>query len=172
MCLITTGGPNLADKKPTKKKDDDKGEDFKYIVRIVNTDIDGEKQAITALSSIKGVGNRIAEIAIKDIGYPPNKQIGHITDEEQAKLVTILEELSDTLPEWMLNRQKDWESGDDLHLLSTELDMTQMDDINRMRMIRCYRGIRHENGHKVRGQRTRSNGRSGLTLGVSKRKGN
>ena len=125
----------MADKRPTKKKDDDKGEDFKYIVRIVNTDIDGEKQAITALSSIKGVGNRIAEIAIKDIGFPPNKQIGHISDEEQAKLVTILEELSETLPEWMLNRQKDWESGDDLHLLSTELDMTQMVDINRMRMV-------------------------------------
>ena len=162
----------MADKRPTKKKTDDKGEDFKYIVRIVNTDIDGEKRAITALSSIKGIGNRIAEIAIKDIGYPPNKQIGHISDEEQAKLVTILEELSETLPEWMLNRQKDWESGDDLHLLSTELDMTHMDDINRMRMIRCYRGIRHENGHKVRGQRTRSNGRSGLTLGVSKRRAN
>ncbi len=160
----------MADKKPTKKKADDKGDDFKYIVRIVNTDIDGEKQAMTALSSIKGIGDRIAGIAIKDIGYPPNKQIGHITDEEQAKLVTILEELSDTLPEWMLNRQKDWESGDDLHLVSTELSMTQMDDINRMRMIRCYRGIRHENGHKVRGQRTRSNGRSGLTLGVSKRR--
>ena len=160
----------MADKRPPKKKDDDKGDDFKYIVRIVNTDIDGEKQAITALSSIKGIGSRIAEIAIKDIGYPPNKQIGHITDEEQANLVTILEELSETLPEWMLNRQKDWESGDDIHLLSTELDMIQMDDINRMRMIRCYRGIRHENGQKVRGQRTRSNGRSGLTLGVSKKR--
>jgi small subunit ribosomal protein S13 len=160
----------LADKRPNKKKADDKGDDFKYIVRIVNTDIDGEKRAITALSSIKGIGDRIAGIAIKDIGFPPNKQIGHITDEEQANLVIILEELSETLPEWMLNRQKDWVSGDDIHLLSTELDMIQMDDINRMRMIRCYRGIRHENGHKVRGQRTRSNGRSGLTLGVSKRK--
>ena len=161
----------MADKKPpTMKEKEEKGEDFKYIVRIVNTDIDGEKRAITALSSIKGVGNRIAEIAINDIGFPPNKQIGHITDEEQAKLVTVLEELSETLPEWMLNRQKDWESGDDIHLLSTELSMTNKDDINRLRMIRCYRGIRHENGKKVRGQRTRSNGRSGLTLGVSRRK--
>ena len=161
----------MADKKPpTMKQKEEKGEDFKYIVRIVNTDIDGEKQAITALSSIKGIGNRIAEIAIKEVGYPPNKQIGHISDEDQAKLVIVLEELSDTLPEWMLNRQKDWESGDDLHLLSTELSMTNKDDINRLRMIRCYRGIRHENGQKVRGQRTRSNGRSGLTLGVSKRR--
>jgi len=70
----------------------------------------------------------------------------------------------------MLNRQKDFESGDDIHLVSTELDMIVRDDINRMRMIRCYKGIRHEGGHKVRGQRTRSNGRKGLTLGVSKKK--
>ncbi len=38
-----------------------------------------------------------------------------------------------------------------------------------MKMIRCYRGIRHEQGQKVRGQRTRSNGRTGLTVGVTKK---
>jgi small subunit ribosomal protein S13 len=48
--------------------------------------------------------------------------------------------------------------------------MVLKDDINRLKMIRCYRGVRHESGHKVRGQRTRSNGRKGLTLGVSKNK--
>ena len=160
----------MADKKPTKKKDEDKGEDFKYIVRIANTDINGEKAAITALSGIKGIGDRIAQIALKDINFPPNKMIGHISDEDSDKLVEILGELSNNLPEWMLNRQKDWESGDDLHIVSTELDMVNRDDINRMRMIRCYKGIRHEGGHKVRGQRTRSNGRKGLTLGVSKKK--
>jgi len=69
----------------------------------------------------------------------------------------------------MLNRQKDFESGDDFHVLSTDLDIIQRDDINRMRMIRCYKGVRHETNHKVRGQRTRSNGRKGLTLGVMKK---
>jgi len=162
----------LADSKPEKKtkKVDDKGDDFKYIVRIANTDIDGEKPAITALSSIIGVGDRIAQYAINQINFPPSKKIGHITDEDTEKLVKILEGLSENLPEWMLNRQKDWESGDDLHLVSTELQLIQRDDINRMRMIRCYRGVRHEGGHKVRGQRTRSNGRKGLTLGVSKKR--
>jgi small subunit ribosomal protein S13 len=158
------------DKKPTKKKDDDKGEDFKYIVRMANTDINGEKPAIVALTSIKGVGNRVAQYAIKQVNYPPNKMIGHISDEDQEKLVQILGELSNNLPEWMLNRQKDFESGDDIHLVSTDLDLIVRDDINRMRMIRCYKGVRHEGGHKVRGQRTRSNGRKGLTLGVSKKK--
>lgn len=160
----------MADKQPEKKKDEDLGDDFKYIVRIANTDMDGKKPAITALASIVGVGDRLAQYAVKQIGYPPNKKIGHITDEETERLAKIISELATTLPEWMLNRQKDWESGDDMHLVSTELSIIQRDDVNRMRMIRCYRGVRHEEGHKVRGQRTRSNGRKGLTLGVSKKK--
>jgi len=51
-----------------------------------------------------------------------------------------------------------------------DLEIVLKDDLNRLKMIRCYRGVRHETGHKVRGQRTRSNGRKGLTLGVSKAK--
>ena len=43
-------------------------------------------------------------------------------------------------------------------------------EVNIMKKIRCYKGIRHENGLTVRGQRTRSNGRKGLTLGVSKKR--
>lgn len=159
----------MADKKPTKKKDDDKGEDFKYILRMANTDINGEKPAITALAGIKGVGDRIAQIALRKVNYPSDKMIGHISDQDQEKLVQILAELSNDLPEWMLNRQKDFESGDDFHVLSTDLDLTLRDDINRMRMIRCYKGVRHETHHKVRGQRTRSNGRKGLTLGVMRK---
>ncbi len=154
----------------SKNKTEEKDDDFKYIVRIANTDLDGEKTAITALTSIKGVGTRIADIIAKKIQYPKNKKIGHISDEDAARIEEVLVELHEHVPEWFLNRQKDWESGDDLHLLSTDLEMGLRDDINRLRMIRCYRGIRHESGHKVRGQRTRSNGRTGLTLGVSKRR--
>ena len=51
------------------------------------------------------------------------------------------------------------------------LKMLHEDDINRMKKIKSYKGIRHASGHKVRGQRTYSNGRRGLALGVSKRKG-
>ena len=44
------------------------------------------------------------------------------------------------------------------------------DDVNRMKKVKSYKGIRHSTGHKVRGQRTYSNGRKGLALGVSRRK--
>ena len=47
--------------------------------------------------------------------------------------------------------------------------MQLRDDINVMKKIRSYRGIRHERGLPVRGQRTRAHGRVGLALGVSRR---
>jgi small subunit ribosomal protein S13 len=39
-----------------------------------------------------------------------------------------------------------------------------------LKKIRAYRGLRHERGLKVRGQRTKSTGRRGSTVGVSRKK--
>jgi small subunit ribosomal protein S13 len=64
----------------------------------------------------------------------------------------------------------DFETGEDMHIVGVDLDVRRKDDINMMKMIRCYKGVRHEDGQKVRGQRTRSNGRTGLTLGVMRQR--
>ena len=69
----------------------------------------------------------------------------------------------------MLNRQNDLDSGADVMVFGPELAMNVREDINLMKKIRCYKGIRHETGQKVRGQRTKSNGRTGLTVGVTKK---
>ena len=143
-------------------------EDFKYIVRIRQTDIDGKKPAIIGLSLVKGVGMRIAEMIMREIDFPRNEKIGRMKDPQIEQVEKIIAGLSETLPEWMVNRQHDFETGESVHLLGSDLDTFRRDDINRMKMIRCYKGIRHEQGGKVRGQRTRSNGRTGLTLGVVK----
>jgi len=45
--------------------------------------------------------------------------------------------------------------------------MSQRHDINRLKMIESYRGIRHKRGQKVRGQRTKSTGRTEGTIGVN-----
>lgn len=160
--------------KPDSKKDSPKKaeykDDFKYIVRIANTDLNGEKPAVTAIASIRGVGIRMAEVVIRRTGYPSHKKLGLATDAEIAKIEELLAGIQDQVPEWFLNRQKDWITGDELHVIGTELEMGLRDDINRMKMIRCYKGVRHETGQKVRGQRTRSNGRTGLTLGVLRQK--
>ena len=59
--------------------------------------------------------------------------------------------------------------GTTLHYIGVDLDTRRRDNVNQMRMIRSYRGVRHERGQKVRGQRTRSNGRTGMAAGVLKK---
>ena len=151
------------------KKDEDKKEDFKYIVRIANTDLDGDKKVVHALTAIKGVGNRVAEVLVNRTGIPRNEKIGNLSDEEVDKLERYLLELSEQTPGWLLNKQNDVWTGEDLHLLGSEMDMRKQEDINILKKIRCYRGIRHEKGQKVRGQRTKAHGRTGLTVGVVKK---
>jgi small subunit ribosomal protein S13 len=74
------------------------------------------------------------------------------------------------MPVWLLNHRKDIATGKDLNLLSNDLNLQISDDINLMKKMRSYRGLRHEQGHKVRGQKTRSNGRHGLSMGVIRKK--
>jgi small subunit ribosomal protein S13 len=154
------------DMQPKKTEDDD----FNFIVRIASSDIDGQKRTVIGLQSIKGVGKRVAEIVAKRAKVDPSVKIGALPDDKVAGLEQLVTKYVEYAPEWAINRQNDYESGSDMHLLGNDLDIIQKDDINRMRMIRCYRGIRHDTHHKVRGQRTRSNGRHGLTMGVSKKK--
>jgi small subunit ribosomal protein S13 len=69
-----------------------------------------------------------------------------------------------------VNRRKDLRDGDDKHLISNRLTITVKRDIERMKKMRSYKGIRHQLGLKVRGQRTKSTGRGGLVIGVVRSK--
>lgn len=162
------GGRKMAEKKGAKQQTED--EDFNFIVRIANSDIDGQKRTVIGIQQIKGVGKRVAQVVVKKAGVDPSVKIGSLSDEDVKKIEELITTYVEYAPEWAINRQNDYESGADMHLIGNDLELTQKDDINRMKMIRCYRGIRHETHHKVRGQRTRSNGRHGLTMGVSKKK--
>ncbi len=147
----------------------DAKENFRYIIRLANTDLEGARTVVYALTKIKGLGIRVAEVVTDLAGLPRSERIGNLTDEQVAKIQEVLTNLAETAPMWMVNRPHDWETGVDLHLFGPDVDLRLRDDLNRMKMIRCYRGIRHEQGQKVRGQRTRSNGRTGLTVGVVKK---
>lgn len=148
----------------------DEGEDFRYIVRVVNTDLDGHKLVKFGVASIPGIGNRLGEAVARELGAIGDKRLGDLTDEEIAQLTEKIDALAETVPPWMLNRQHDFDTGHDTHLLGVDVGMVCKDDINRLKKIRCYKGLRHETGRKVRGQRTCSNGRRGMTLGVSRKK--
>ena len=159
----------MADKR-AKQQQQTEDEDFNFIVRIANSDIDGQKATVIGIQQIKGVGKRVAQIVVKKAGVDPAVKIGSLKDDDVKKLESLVTTYVEYAPEWAINRQLDYETGADMHLIGNNLELIQKDDINRMKMIRCYRGIRHETHHKVRGQRTRSNGRHGLTMGVSKKK--
>lgn len=75
------------------------------------------------------------------------------------------------IPNWFLNRQKDIKDGKSIQAVSSGLDNKLRDDLERMKKIRLHRGLRHYWGLRVRGQHTKTTGRRGRTVGVSKKKG-
>jgi len=152
------------DEEPAKKKEHD--ENFNYIVRIVNTDINGENNIVQGLTQIKGIGRHMATFIADTAGVDRKIKFGDLPEPEIERLKEVLENLDEYAPAWMLNYQKDMYTGENIHLISTEVTSRLRDDINMMKMIRSYRGVRHELGLKVRGQRSSSNGRKGLALGV------
>ncbi|MEE9237200.1 MAG: 30S ribosomal protein S13, partial [Thermoplasmata archaeon] len=133
------------------------------------TDLDGNQTMVYALAGVKGVGMRVAQMMTDLLGVPRTRKIGDLSDEKVEELASILDDLSSHIPVWALNRRRDFWTGEDLQLIGVDIDMRRREDVNRLKMIRSYRGIRHETGQKVRGQRTRSNGRTGLTVGVTRR---
>jgi small subunit ribosomal protein S13 len=146
------------------------GDDFSYMLRMADTDIDGLKPLRTALTAVKGIGNRTAVNICNITGFDPSLKAGFLNAGQQEELRQAIDDYAQNVPLWMLNRQRDLESGDELHLAGQDLKLMHEDDISRLRSIKCYRGIRHAGGQKVRGQRGRSNGRFGLTLGVQRKK--
>jgi len=157
-------------KEEKKKKEEGKDDDYKYIVRIANTDIDGDKKLVHGLTSIKGIGMHIGSLIANETGIDKNLKMGDLTDSQIEKIQNALDNIINNAPSWMLNHRKDYETGNDIHLIGPEIDMQLRDEINIMKKIRSYRGIRHERGLPCRGQRTRANNRKGLTLGVSKKR--
>lgn len=144
-------------------------EDFRYIVRMANTDLDGTRAVAYALTAIPGVGIRVAEAVADLAAVSRTERLGNLSEEQTDKIEAAFANLGEVFPHWMVNRPKDWESGLDLHVFGSDVEVRRRDDINLMKMIRSYKGVRHESGQKVRGQRTRSNGRTGLTVGVTKK---
>jgi len=61
--------------------------------------------------------------------------------------------------------------GEDVHLTGHDLDFAVKGDIDNEKKSRSYRGVRHSLGLTVRGQRTRTSGRTGQTIGVKRKKG-
>lgn len=155
----------MAEAKPETKAETKP--ETRRIVRFLEADIDGTMPLERGLRKINGVGPMLANAACLHTGIDPRKKMGTLSPEELKALENALR--NPPFPKWMLNRRKSIEGGDG-QLYGTALLFTQREDINTLRRMRAYRGIRHELGLPVRGQRTRSSFRTQKTLGVSKKK--
>ena len=147
------------------------GGEFKHIVRIAATEIDGSRPLRLALRAIKGVSWSFSNAVIRALDLDPRKPIGSYPED-------ILEKIEDCLknpakygiPSWLYNRRKDLLTGKDMHLVGPDWEFQVKQDIEFLKNIKAYRGIRHAFGLRVRGQRTRSTGRRGRTVGVQRKK--
>lgn len=123
------------------------------------------------MRTIKGIGRRFSGIVLKIAQVPLTKRAGELTEAELNKINDILARPVDyNIPKWFLNRQKDVKDGSWSQLISNNLDTKLREDLERMKKARIHRGLRHFWGIKVRGQRTKSTGRRGKTLGVQRKK--
>lgn len=145
---------------------------FRHIVRIANTDLDGNRRVGDAIRKIKGVGFSFASAVCQLAKIDSSKKAGNLLPEEVKRIDDAIATANKTVPVWMLNRRKDLEDGADKHLIGTDLTFAQESDIRFMKQIRSYKGVRHTMGAPTRGQRTRSNFRrnKGKVIGVVKKK--
>jgi small subunit ribosomal protein S13 len=106
-------------------------------------------------------------VIARDVGVDRRETFGALDDDVIESIVDEVETYADHVPEWLANRRKDYFTGETVHLTGNDVELVRQQDVNRMQKIGSYKGIRHQRGQKVRGQRTKSTGRSEGTVGVN-----
>ena len=109
------------------------------MARIAGVDLPKNKVAEIGLTAIYGIGRPVSRKILAEAGIEPTKRIKDITEEEEAKIRSIIE--------------RDYTVEGDLR---KEVSL----NIKRLMEINCYRGQRHKRRLPVRGQRTKTNART------------
>lgn len=138
------------------------------VVRILSKDLEGANTVYSGLAKIKGVSWAISNAVCKIIGINKRKRIGTLSDEEVKKISDFLK--NPQIPKYLKNRQDDFETGEDKHLVGSDLELRKEFDVKRLKKIKSYRGYRHMSGLPMRGQRTKSNFRRNKSRGVGIKK--
>lgn len=143
---------------------------YRHIVRIAGTDLEGSHKLEHGLTRVKGVGMNLAKAIVKVTNLDPDTMIGNLTEGDVQRIESALREVENSgVPKWLLNRRRELETGKDLHLIGSDLMLRVKSDVDFMRKIRSWKGVRHSLGLKVRGQRTKTTGRTGRSVGVRKK---
>jgi len=141
--------------------------DLREIVRVMGSDLDGDKPLLRAIMGIKGISYAMSKAIISASGYDGLMKLGSLAETDIHKIEDIIKNPQNFgIPDWMLNRRKDIETGKTVHFSGVDLDVSKKFDIQRMIDAKTYKGVRHMLGLPVRGQRTRSSFRKGRVVGV------
>ena len=142
---------------------------YENLIRILGNDIPGEKKTLIGLTQIRGIGYMFANSVLQILKINPDSKMGTLSPEQVSSIEKMIQDpKSANFPIWFLNRQKDIETGDDMHLLTSDIAFNIRNDVEREKGVFSWRGYRHMYGLKVRGQRTRCTGRKGGAVGVAK----
>lgn len=145
--------------------------EIKQMVRLVDADIIGTISVYNALRRVKGVSFSLANAICNTLKLEKARKIGELSDAEIEKIGDVMKNPAKFgIKQWMLNRRKDYDTGEDKHLVSSDLMLRTDFDIKRLKKIKSYRGMRHASGLPVRGQRTKGHFRKGKTIGVQRSK--
>jgi len=145
-------------------------QEYRYILRIMGTDVQGTLKTSYAVAQIKGVSAALSNAILRKAGVNPDQRVGFITESDISKIEDVIRDpVKYGIPGWMFNRRKDSDSGKDSHVLSADLAFKIKTDIDGAKEIRSWRGYRHAYSLKVRGQGTKTTGRAGKALGVKKK---
>ena len=123
------------------------------MARIAGVDIPRDKRVDISLRYIFGIGPTTASHILEKSGINPETRVRNLTEEEVNRLRSLI---------------------DAEHTVEGDLRRQVSMNIKRLVEIKCYRGIRHQRGLPVHGQRTRTNARTRRgarkTVGVRRKK--
>jgi small subunit ribosomal protein S13 len=142
-------------------------EQARSIVRVAGTDLDGTKPVLYALQKIQGISHAVSRFVCDSSGVNPADKLISLDEQAIGRIEEVIKDPAKFgMPEWLMNRRRDFENGETKHIVGSDLKVAQKFDIQRMVDSKCYKGVRHMLGLPVRGQRTKSSFRKGGTVGV------
>ena len=141
------------------------------VIRIARKDLNSDLTLERSLWGVKGVGMNYAHAIRMVLGFDNKRKLGDLTEAEIANIEDVIQHPAKyKIPNWMINHRWERDTGENAHYVESNLDFRKKTDIDFMKKTRNYKGVRHQAGQPVRGQRTKSHFRGGSAIGVTKKK--
>lgn len=109
-------------------------------MRVEGVDLPRDKRVVIGLTYLYGIGKTTSQQVLKKAGISEDIRIKDLTEGQEVAIRDVI-------------------SGDKL-MLEGELRRETQLNIKRLQEIGTYRGLRHRRNLPVRGQRTKTNGRT------------